>query len=1400
MAQAQSPDLRHTTGLVRAAGAILIGTIAALLALVVVALVALQLPVLRQALLGYALDAINQGGTRVEIAGIGGTWPQRLELRGLTVSDAQGVWLSLDAAELEWRPAALLTGTLHIDHVSATALGISRTPAGEASTSSSGGFGLPVLPFALRIDEAKVTRLTLGNRLTGVAEKGMLAQLDATARLGLSASRLDLALAARRTDKVPGRIDARVLYDRRGEGLDVTISGEDGAARNPGLVATLGHVAGAERVTFEAQARNDGGRIAASANLDAGKALTFAAEAQGNWNGTLALSTRLGAEGNLVATTLADLGAPRRVDLASDIGLDGNDTLTLDNVRLDAGAFALTGDARLSNALSSAAHDLTAQGKLAGLDRFLDKPGNAALASLDWRLATRLDTASGQAQIAEAIVTVPSATVRFAGSAALDGSAVKGGAEADISDLSPLGEFVGRKLGGSAHVALTPVALEPGGDTAGDIVIETKDVDFGDATLNRLAGGNLAADGSFILPKEGGFAVPAFTVTPNSGAYRFRASIAANARDMLSGEVHFEAAELATLLPDQGMAGKLNADATLAGSLSAPGGVLKAQLTNGTLAGMPTKLAALDLTAEQGGAGPLAFRFDGTDGKAALDATLVLPKDGGARLDALKADLFGAVLDGAIAVSDEGLVSGGLKGNGVPLKPFGMLAGLPLDGSGDLALDATPRNGKQDASLSLAMNRLVVHAAGGVTLERATLDATANDLFGEMTVDGTFVSPAGQAGITRLTSVRATAKGPLSKLALATDVAGTRESLKLEPLSLSAAAVYADKSATLSLSRLDFSIGPASTKLAAPATVALGSGVDIKALSLDMKGPSGSGSLKTGLDLRPRTVRLDLDAENLPLELVAPFLLSGEAHGTAGAKVSLDSGRGTGSLALKLSKLTLSQADETERPAFDADLNGRWAKGRLDLEATAIGVSTRPFELRASLPVIRDTQGAWPMLAKRGAVSGSLAWDGPVASLVALADLSNQQLSGEAKVALSISGDISGPVVNGETTIENGAYENFDSGTVLRNLSLSLKGRSSQALDFALTANDSGNGRISANGEVHLAKDTFPAISANARFANARLVQRAEADIGVDGTLELSGAAFPPGPDAPLMLKGDLTTTLAQIRIPEQLSGSVAQIEVVEVNGAPSRSAAPQASAPLPIQLDVAFKTGAPVRVSGRGLDTLWTGELAIGGTVANPGVVGTLTKQRGTLDFAGKTFNLTKGNVRFLDRTSIDPDLDIALTYTRTDLTATIAVTGRSSAPVIALSSDPDLPRDEILSRILFNKGAGELSAMEAVQLANTLAQLSGKGGVSGAGILNSVQETLGLDVLRIDQGQSGATTVSAGKYIQKGVYVGVEQGALASDSSVKVEIEVTPQISVDTRIGQNAGGDVGVNWKWDY
>lgn len=1399
MARAQSPNLSHTTGVVRAIGAIALGLIASLLALVAIALVMLQMPDMRERLLALALGTINQGGTKVEIGELGGTWPQHLEIRKLTVSDAKGIWLSLDEGRLDWHPSSLLIGTFHVENLSAVALGISRAPVSDTPSASS-GFSLLVLPLAIRIDAAKVERLTLGKRLTGIAEKGMLAQLDATAQLGFSANRLSLTLAAQRTDRVPGKIDASVFFDRRTQGLDTTVFIEDGSLAKPGLVATLGHIAGAEHVTLTARAQNDNGKVTGEAKLDAGRALMLSANARGGWNQTLALAATASAEGNLVSSALADLGRARRVELTSNIGIDADDTLTLKDLRLDAAPFALAGGLRMSDVLASTTHELSAEGTLSGLDRFAGKPGNAALAAVEWRIAAEIDRASNIAHVKEATISSPPGKLVLSGDASLDGGSAKGTAEAVLGDLGPFGDLIGQKVKGAAQITLSPFALSPDIDGAGDIVIKTTGVNVDDATLNGLLGGDMAVDASLLLPRSGGFAFPAIAITPSSGAYHFKASIARSPNDVLSGEVHFQTDQIATLLPDEDIAGRFDADATLAGSLAAPRAAVKARLADGSLVGFDTKLATLDLAADEGGSGPLAFRFEGPDGKAALDAMLSRPKEGGAKLDALKADLFGTSLDGALAMSDDGLLTGTLKGEHTSLNVFTAITGLAIDGSGTVALTAEPRGGKQHAALAVDAQHMTVDMVDKIGLDRVALDVKADDLFGAMDIDGTLTAPAGQVGLTRLASMRLTAKGPLAKLALVLDASGTRESYKLEPVSLSAAAIYAEKAETLAVSKFDFTLGDASLALGALATIGVRGGVDAKAVAFDAKGPSGSGTIKGSLALRSRAARLDLEAKGLPLELASPFLFSDTAHGQGDATLALDSGKETGSLSLKLSKLTLAQADETERPAFDATLDGKWARGRLDLTANAMGVSTRPFELKASLPVVRAAEGAWPALAKRGPVSGSLDWEGPAASLVALADFTSQQLSGDAKVALRASGDISGPLINGQASVTNGAYENFDSGTVLRDLSLSLTGRNSQMVTFTLDATDGAKGRVAASGEVHLAKGAFPAISANATFTNAHLLRRSEADGAFDGALELAGAAFPPGPEAPLSIKGKLNTTLAEIRIPEQLSGSVTQIDVVEVNGAPSRIATARRSAPVPIDLDVALGFGAPLKVSGRGLDSLWDGDLKIGGTAENPRIDGTLTSRRGTLDFAGKTFTLTKGAVRFLDRTPIDPDIDTVLTYKRTDLTANVAVTGRSSAPQVTLTSDPDLPRDEILSRILFNKGAGELSAMEAVQLANTLAQLSGKRGFSGAGVLGSVQNALGLDVLRIDQAESGATTVAAGKYIQKGIYVGVEQGTLSSDSSVKVEIEVTPQITVDTRIGQSTGGDVGVNWKWDY
>jgi hypothetical protein len=65
-------------------------------------------------------------------------------------------------------------------------------------------------------------------------------------------------------------------------------------------------------------------------------------------------------------------------------------------------------------------------------------------------------------------------------------------------------------------------------------------------------------------------------------------------------------------------------------------------------------------------------------------------------------------------------------------------------------------------------------------------------------------------------------------------------------------------------------------------------------------------------------------------------------------------------------------------------------------------------------------------------------------------------------------------------------------------------------------------------------------------------------------------------------------------------------------------------------------------------------------------------------------------------------------------EVTARVAVTGPANQPNFVISSDPTLPQDEVLSRLLFKKTSGGLSPFQALQLAQAVAQFSGGQAVS--------------------------------------------------------------------------------------
>src|SRR6202034_692124 len=158
------------------------------------------------------------------------------------------------------------------------------------------------------------------------------------------------------------------------------------------------------------------------------------------------------------------------------------------------------------------------------------------------------------------------------------------------------------------------------------------------------------------------------------------------------------------------------------------------------------------------------------------------------------------------------------------------------------------------------------------------------------------------------------------------------------------------------------------------------------------------------------------------------------------------------------------------------------------------------------------------------------------------------------------------------------------------------------------------------------------------------------------------------------------------------------------------------------------------------------------------------------------------RGNVTF--HGGVMPDLDLVAETSTSGVTAQIAVTGPAIQPTFRISSNPSLPDDEILSRILFQKSSGSLSAFQALQLANAVATLSGQ-----VDAFENVRKSLGVDSLDISSSATGGTVVSATRAINDRVSVGVTTGARPQDNGVNLNFDVSRHVRLQAG-GDSSGG----------
>ena len=402
------------------------------------------------------------------------------------------------------------------------------------------------------------------------------------------------------------------------------------------------------------------------------------------------------------------------------------------------------------------------------------------------------------------------------------------------------------------------------------------------------------------------------------------------------------------------------------------------------------------------------------------------------------------------------------------------------------------------------------------------------------------------------------------------------------------------------------------------------------------------------------------------------------------------------------------------------------------------------------------------------------------------------------------------------------------------NLRLELEEGRGGALGFArlnLVAADGqgGTARITGQGRLDGSMLDFNAVVDHLRPLRRR-----------DIRVELSAQASVAGSAAAPQVRGTVTVNQGLVLLNNlDVGTSITTLPISEVSPAWARAghepptpavpqgkktASPAAVGPAPTApasggsaglLDMRIVIPGRFVVEGFGLKSEWKADMHVGGTPAEPLISGQLNAVKGSLDILGKNFKLARGAVTFGGGAVSNPLLDIMLTTQTPALMANISIVGTVRKMQLILSSDPEMPRDEILAQILFGKSASELGRFENLRLAAAVAQLAGFGSGSGGGVLDSARQALGVDVLRFNSGASGTngtgqsgqggegmaagSSVEMGKYLTEDIYVGVQQGAKQGTTAFVIQLELTPRANLELRTEQQSTKG-GLTWKYNY
>jgi translocation and assembly module TamB len=721
------------------------------------------------------------------------------------------------------------------------------------------------------------------------------------------------------------------------------------------------------------------------------------------------------------------------------------------------------------------------------------------------------------------------------------------------------------------------------------------------------------------------------------------------------------------------------------------------------------------------------------------------------------------------------------------LADLAVFTGNAMTGAANAALTLKARGGKSDATLQVDVTGLKL---GTVEAQKATIHGTAADLMGkpalgfDLTVQG--VAAQGFKG-----DAQAHIDGALDRLGARLEA--TLKDADGGALKTQATATLNISKHQITLNTLDGNWRGTALKLDAPATFDLADGMAVDHLAAHLAG----GTIAASGRISPK-LALTASAHNIALENFRPFLPQVGAQGTISATAEL-----TGSLAAPQGAITLQgrelRAAFSGRavPAAAIDLRTQLAGDHATLNASVKAGTSATLTLDGSVPI-----------APTGAIALRANGTADLSLIDPFLAASGRRVRGTLTLNADIGGTMAVPRVTGSAKLAGGELQDYARGARIHDITATIQADGTRIRLVELTGH-ADPGTITGSGSIDLSAPGMP-VDFTLHAQNARPIVSDLVTATLSGDVKLAGRM-----KGTLDLSGKLQIVSAEINLPENLPPEVAVLNVRRRGQAPPPPPAPSSH----IGLDVDVRTTGHIFVRGHGLDADMGGAIHVGGTSTAPVITGGFRMNRGSYSVAGQTLDFTTGRIRFDGvgvRGRLDPTLEFVAQTVSGGVTATLTVTGYASAPKIALSSSPQLPQDEVVAHLLFQQSVKQLTPLQLASIAQALAAMGGVGG--GFNPLGSVRKTLGLDRLAVGSANGGATgsqsqtTVEAGRYVMRNVYVGVKQN-LSGGTQTQVQVDITRRLKAQATVAtgtdatstkgsatQDNGSSVGLSYQFEY